>query len=381
MKIRMYNVGFGDCFCLRDKDSHLLVDFGSSNRLIGKKTRNKVFDEIISDLTTIENKNLLLTHFHLDHLSGLLYMMKKNYLHEFETVYLPDVFSGAEMDSALALLLLADLLKDSYLPSHQVSLFALVEALCRHPGKVSLLRRGVEFEGRYQTLWPDTNEIGREIAAVIAVIPKRHMAAFSQLVQFAGQLRKLVYAMTVEGGVLDHSRGETHIGGLEKDFIELRRSIGFAQLLGDFEERKIELRHLKNKISIVFQNAGERERSLLFTGDVPPNYLKKIAENYDGRYPLYDRYWCIKVPHHGTGGYYYDFREYAPENLLISNGRYCSKEHKKSKGYQISINYTGWLGCSGATMRCSNSDCCDGYANGCTCKDPDIIAPELYREI
>ena len=27
MKVRMYNVGFGDCFCLRDRKKRLLVDF------------------------------------------------------------------------------------------------------------------------------------------------------------------------------------------------------------------------------------------------------------------------------------------------------------------------------------------------------------------
>ena len=76
MKIRMYNVGYGDCFCLRDRKGSLLVDFGTSNSRIEGRPRKETFDVIISDLTTIEKKNLLLTHFHLDHLSGLLYMMK-----------------------------------------------------------------------------------------------------------------------------------------------------------------------------------------------------------------------------------------------------------------------------------------------------------------
>ena len=73
----MYNVGFGDCFCIRDRKSSLLVDFGAANSKIEGRPRREVFDVIISDLTTIRKKNLLLTHFHMDHLSGLLYMMKK----------------------------------------------------------------------------------------------------------------------------------------------------------------------------------------------------------------------------------------------------------------------------------------------------------------
>ena len=77
MKVRMYNVGFGDCFCLRDRKKSLLVDFGTNNSRIEGHPRREIFDVIISDLSTIKSKNLLLTHFHMDHLSGLLYMMKK----------------------------------------------------------------------------------------------------------------------------------------------------------------------------------------------------------------------------------------------------------------------------------------------------------------
>lgn len=112
MRIRMYNVGFGDCFCIRDRKSSLLVDFGAANSKIEGRPRREVFDVIISDLTTIRKKNLLLTHFHPDHVSGLLYMMRyRRDAYEFEKIYLPDVFSGPEMKYTLALLLLADVTK------------------------------------------------------------------------------------------------------------------------------------------------------------------------------------------------------------------------------------------------------------------------------
>ena len=59
MKIRMYNVGFGDCFCIRDKGKNLLVDFGTSNSRISGRPRREMFDIILSDLSSIEQKNLL----------------------------------------------------------------------------------------------------------------------------------------------------------------------------------------------------------------------------------------------------------------------------------------------------------------------------------
>ena len=80
------------------------------------------------------------------------------------------------------------------------------------------------------------------------------------------------------------------------------------------------LRQFKHKISIILQNAHDGELNLLFTGDAQPEHMKMIAENYDGKLPLYEHYWCIKVPHHGTQGHYFDFSRYEPENMLISNG-------------------------------------------------------------
>ena len=54
MKVRMYNVGFGDCFCLRDRKKSLLVDFGTNNSRIEGRPRREIFDLIISDLSTIK---------------------------------------------------------------------------------------------------------------------------------------------------------------------------------------------------------------------------------------------------------------------------------------------------------------------------------------
>ena len=53
----MYNVGFGDCFCIRDRKSSLLVDFGAANSKIEGRPRREVFDVIISDLTTIRKSS------------------------------------------------------------------------------------------------------------------------------------------------------------------------------------------------------------------------------------------------------------------------------------------------------------------------------------
>jgi hypothetical protein len=380
----MYNVGFGDCFCLRDRNESLLIDFGTSNSRIEGHPRKEVFDVIISDLTTMEKKNLLLTHFHMDHLSGLLYMIKRrNSAFEFEKIYLPDVFSRSEMNHTLTLLLLADMMKDSYLPNRQVSLFALVEALCKKPQKLEFLSRGKIFEKKYQALWPDTNVIENEAEDTWKKIAENHEEALLKISGFAEKLRMILCSMDINK---ENTEGESEfkiplMSSLNRELRELRATPQCDQLIEYLSKENLPLRQFTYKISIVFQNARDSELNRLFTGDIPPEYMQMIAENYDGQIPLYDHYWCIKIPHHGTQDYYFDFSSYTPENMMISNGEYYSHSKKKSKNLRTSPQYAGLFYINDTHMYCANSDCCDGFRNGCTCKESDIISPSYYKDI
>ena len=386
MKIRMYNVGFGDCFCLRDRKKSLLVDFGTNNSRIEGRPRREIFDVIISDLSTINCKNLLLTHFHMDHLSGLLYMMKnRDSSLDFGKIYLPDVFSKEEMSRTLVLLLLADLLKESGLPSRQVSLFALVDALLENRQNLELLSRGKIFEDKYQALWPDTDVIQRETDEVYNEICKNEnlAAVMEELLNFAEKLRRIIWSMTEEGKAqTEEEQGKISLAYVyDREFRRIKAIPEFKELLSFLNTNKVNLRQFKHKISIVFQNARDGELNLLFTGDVQPGHLKMIAENYDGRLPLYEHYWCIKVPHHGTQEHYFDFSQYEPENMMISNGIHFANSKKESKELRTSPLYGGLFYIPDTHMYCSNCDCCDCYENGCSCKEADVISPAYYKDI
>ena len=386
MKIRMYNVGFGDCFCLRDRKKSLLVDFGTNNSRIEGRPRREIFDVIISDLSTINCKNLLLTHFHMDHLSGLLYMMKnRDSSLDFGKIYLPDVFSKEEMSRTLVLLLLADLLKESGLPSRQVSLFALVDALLENRQNLELLSRGKIFEDKYQALWPDTDVIQRETDEVYNEICKNEnlAAVMEELLNFAEKLRRIIWSMTEEGKAQTEKEQEkiSLAYVYDREFRRIKAIPEFKGLLSFLNTNKVNLRQFKHKISIVFQNARDGELNLLFTGDVQPGHLKMIAENYDGKLPLYEHYWCIKVPHHGTQEHYFDFSQYEPENMMISNGIHFANSKKESKELRTSPLYGGLFYIPDTHMYCSNCDCCDCYENGCSCKEADVISPAYYKDI
>ena len=386
MKVRMYNVGFGDCFCLRERQKSLLVDFGTNNSRIEGRPRREIFDVIISDLSTINRKNLLLTHFHMDHLSGLLYMMKnRDSSLDFGKIYLPDVFSKEEMSRTLVLLLLADLLKESGLPSRQVSLFALVDALLENRQNLELLSRGKIFEDKYQALWPDTDVIQRETDEVYNEICKNEnlAAVMEELLNFAEKLRRIIWSMTEEGKAQTEEEQEkiSLAYVYDREFRRIKAIPEFKELLSFLNTNKVNLRQFKHKISIVFQNARDGELNLLFTGDVQPGHLKMIAENYDGKLPLYEHYWCIKVPHHGTQEHYFDFSQYEPENMMISNGIHFANSKKESKELRTSPLYGGLFYIPDTHMYCSNCDCCDCYENGCSCKEADVISPAYYKDI
>lgn len=438
----MYNVGFGDCFCIRDRKSSLLVDFGAANSKIEGRPRREVFDVIISDLTTIRKKNLLLTHFHPDHVSGLLYMMRyRRDAYEFEKIYLPDVFSGPEMKYTLALLLLADVTKKASLPGRRVSLFALAEALCARKVKIDLLSRGSEFEGKYTALWPNVSEVSRETEEVFNSLIENHENAMTELVNIAEEVRELFLSMTEEtleaeekseplsvpedtdgpesslkdpreysgeneeytqeklvlanedaGAAIEDTAEDPeetekervrrlNPEKLEKKFRELQATEEFQALLESAEKQGHSLRQFRHKISLAFQNTIDGELNLLFTGDVQPQYLKMIAENYDGKIQLHEHYWCIKVPHHGTESHFFDFSGFSPENMMIPNGAYYDNSKKKSKNQRTSMQYGGLFYINDAHMYCSNCDCCDSYENGCSCREYDVISPSYYKDI
>ena len=153
------------------------------------------------------------------------------------------------------------------------------------------------------------------------------------------------------------------------------------QLLESAEKQGHFLRQFRHKISLAFQNTGDGELNLLFTGDVQPQYMRMIAENYDGRIPLHEHYWCIKVPHHGTESHFFDFSRFSPENMMIPNGAYYDNSKKKSKNQRTSMQYGGLFYINDAHMYCSNCDCCDSYENGCSCREYDVISPSYYKDI
>ena len=331
--------------------------------------------------------------------------------------------------------------KKASLPGRRVSLFALAEALCARKVKIDLLSRGSEFEGKYTALWPDVSEVSRETEEVFNSLIENHENAMTELVNIAEEVRELFLSMTEEtleaeekseplsvpedtdgpesslkdpreysgeneeytqeklvlanedaGAAIEDTAEDPeetekervrrlNPEKLEKKFRELQATEEFQALLESAEKQGHSLRQFRHKISLAFQNTIDGELNLLFTGDVQPQYMKMIAENYDGKIQLYEHYWCIKVPHHGTESHFFDFSGFSPENMMIPNGAYYDNSKKKSKNQRTSMQYGGLFYINDAHMYCSNCDCCDSYENGCSCREYDVISPSYYKDI
>ena len=167
-EIDMYNTYFGDCYMVKNEGSNLLVDFGiHSCASVWKNTygdRQNLIKGIAEDIVKrYEQVSVLITHFHTDHIYGLIYMYKsglKKYKGFFNKIYVPNVWGNpfSIVASLLEEMLLRIQFKQALLPGKTCSLIDLVEFLCANARNVELLSRGVSFENdKYLVLWPSKN--------------------------------------------------------------------------------------------------------------------------------------------------------------------------------------------------------------------------------
>lgn len=400
MEIRMYNTGFGECFQLRKEEQRLFVNFGSRNRKIGGKDADAVYDAIIREVEGTKADppaDIVFTQLYQEQVSGFLYLHRKTAEKKFGTVYLPDFFSEPQMKETLALLLLTDLTKGFYQPGKMVTLCGLLETLLKIPYKIRFLSRGGCLGGEnsgIRVLSPDKGELCRETEQAVERIGIAHAfyeqdkRIWRELLSVSGKLRELFMRTAALNEVRENMPGHCEEGEIpvelaeelkafRREFQQLRRSPLFCGMTERFMENSEELKGFRDRISLVFHTAGNETKRLLFAGDIPPDKMRWLEENRDGREALCACYSYIKLPNHGADGCYYDFSGYRPEHFLISNGSLKGQDTSR-----ISGRYAGVFAVPGVKMHCTNCDCCEGGNEGlCSCWEAEITAPGLYSQI
>jgi hypothetical protein len=82
VKLRIYNVRFGDCVLVSfgAPEKHVLVDFGNAPSMLPSQgSANDVFEPIAKDISARTNKRLdlvVMSHEHMDHMEGFLHQKK-----------------------------------------------------------------------------------------------------------------------------------------------------------------------------------------------------------------------------------------------------------------------------------------------------------------
>ncbi len=355
-QIHMYNAYFGDCFVIRDYDSSLVVDFGMhvASQVSGVyyTNRHHLLATIAQDIKACnDSPSLLITHFHTDHINGLLQAYNagtfRNY---FNKIYIANIWDNPFSVASTLLeemILYADL-KATRLPSASCSLFDLIKFLCGNHTNTVLLSRGVKFEDdKFQALWPPIaadssfyeNSL-RNFGFPDGLIYRLHQLAISicNFVQPVLSYRERYLAPVITERVEEFS---AEYDAIYNDFEDSVNNIP--------EDQYISLNSLNHTKNVVFHDTVSSDDAVLFTGDAETEQLNAIACATD--YPLHNHYKYIKIPHHGTNRHYFDFNSFSPSNILIPNGVVAGR----GTAYHIDARY----GLLSTNHTCSNSNNCD----------------------
>lgn len=374
MSIIMYDCGFGDCFCIRNEyvDRPLLVDFGiHTSSKIGNKSI--MYMNVLGDLRHMVNEggvDFLLTHYHTDHFSGLMHLIRKRkrcaaLRHiRFENVYIPNVWNIKNSREIVMALLL------SYLPSpgkRKMNIIDFLMAICQTDGSVHLINRGSMIGNELIALWPPNGLSPEKLFREINIMDERFLRLLSEM---AGELIEVVLTMICNMENRDYPEAIHRMKMIKRRFYKL------CQGVPPFNDNaELKLNTFGNEVSIVFHNIKEKSgrRNILFTGDVPSSAWNDMESlQLQDLIFLHREYGIIKVPHHGTKAYYYDFGKYVPDSreskFLIPNG------DMKKPGHEISLRYPNSL--IGTFVCCSNNDNCEGKicCGQCICDPCQIVA-------
>lgn len=345
MNIRMYDCGFGDCFRLEGNNlERLYVDFGISLWSMNNTGRHSRYDLIISQIP--DNSDFLLTHYHEDHYEGAVHMVASG--KRFRDVYIPDIWKINGSVDVVLLLLFSGLIKKGVL-ARGLSLIQFLISICSTTGKVHFVKRGSEIQDEYVALWPDEDYINQRTKKIIDDL-YRDADGFGRLVELSRQIITVVLRLEGAEGLEAKQEIVVVLQELEEQYKLLSNEINIDKV------PQYKLSKYGNEISIVFQNKLVGVRNVLFTGDVGKDDVWDLIEgNYDGKIPMHDKYHVIKIPHHGTNGYYHSFvaRCNSETVFLIPNGRAYFPTWYSDARYSIDANSEDCL------VVCSDNRACN----------------------
>lgn len=375
--VEIHNVEYGECIVLGGAHKDILmVDCGSSNQKIREGDlpfSSYVDPSILRRYSDCTARSFLLTHYHRDHLCGFRQMLEANPEY-FGRIFLPATPCdrlGRPLLLEFALFVYAFLSRQTDYSQVNVSALKIFDRTAKiaGAGRIYALKAGdsFEFDGvTYDVLWPAVEDFPFSDLFAEAVENMNICLSSPFLPQCARDFMRLkdefcaAYRACCETAPLQQENIDrmTALLNAIEDLIPQVQLLPSAPDITEILSQPTTLTAYSDELnaaSIIFQNRRTREASLddiLMTGDATPGSMDAVADS------LYDSYYIIKAPHHGTASAWsHWFTEIGASHIIISNGDY-------QQGGRIAQEYVDLP----AIKHCTNCAACAWYQNsGCSC--------------
>lgn len=374
--ITFFNMNFGDSFLINDSGDALLVDCGSIKQ---SKARKKYMVDLIYNETEHLNNDLVITHYHFDHTSSILNLNNKGI--KFNNIYIRclDIkcFDFDFYSSFVELLLYA-------MRSHDYNTF--IQWL-NPSGFINLLYKNGRVHGvncannnkiyfgrtTANVLWPSPNDNKLDeleiITGMVESILFDNMAdnlkddfvdLIKRKIKGVHEFYKSIYQRLVNNseGISKEELNSilNDIDYDEKNDISEKVIQIFINTIKIPRYIRKRLSDLENHLSIVF----EIDSQLLMCGDADNSAMNGALLNYANAHGYSeiktDEFEIIKVPHHGTTNYYYDFKNdkasyLIPDSKIYKTSWMIDKKYVDGNIKCFSLN-------NGYKSACPNSRIC-----------------------
>jgi len=375
--MEVHNVEYGECIVLGGAHKDILmVDCGSINQKIreGDTMFSSYVDPAIlrrySDCTF---RSFLLTHYHRDHLCGFRQILDAN-PNYFNRIFLPAApcdTHGRPLLLEFALFVYTFLSRQTDYSQVNVSALKIFDRTAKiaGAGRIFALKAGDSFEFdnvTYDVLWPKPEDFpfsdlfagaveDMNICLSSPFLPETAREFLRLKEQFCAAYLACCKTVPLQQEKID---GITSILNSIEELIPQLLLLPPAPDIAEILSRPTTRAAYSNELNasgVIFQNRRTHEASLddiLMTGDATPESMDAVADL------LYDNYYILKAPHHGTASAWsHLFTEIGASHIIISNGEY-------QQGGLIAAEYVDLPG----IKHCTNCAACAWYKNsGCSC--------------
>lgn len=372
----LHNVEYGECAVLGAEHEILMVDCGSMNRRI-RAGDVDFFDSVTGGImpryADVPERSFLLTHCHRDHICGFWRILDTDPGY-FDRVFLPAAPRGTDGRPLLLEFALYVFVFLNRLTGYAKANAGEVRLLCRAaravgPRRVFPLRAGDSFlfgGAEYEVLWPRAEDY--PFSPALRALVERADALLSApllpacAADFLRLKRQICAAYLACCGRSPVAREDAdaldlllaRLADLVPRLLLTPPARELVALLSSSAAQETYSDEL-NAASVVFQNRREGSGGfddILMTGDAMPRTFGAIEDL------LYDGYYILKAPHHGTAGAFSPLLEQvAAAHIAVSNGDY-------PPGGEIAAAYAGLPG----VRHCTNRSACAAFrGGGCCC--------------